>query len=390
SVMAVLKMLPRIFLPLFAAVAVLSAPLAPILDLGDIIDLIADNFIVVLNPLSDSEFSDFLAGRQADIVSSTTSIFDIGSFKGFSGIFTRSLLDTLASLASVNYIEPVTRVKASALTSQANSPWGLSRISHRQLGATNYIYDTTAGSGTYAYVIDTGIYTGHRDFGGRASFGVNFAGDGQNTDGNGHGTHIAGTIGSATYGVAKKTNIIAVKVLDSSGSGTSTGVISGIQWAVNDAKAKKRIGKAVANISLGGGYSRATNDAVAAATLAGLFMGVAAGNDNRNAMMNSPASEASACTVGASTRNDAKASFSNYGSVVDIFAPGTDIISTWITGDTSTNTISGTSMATPHIVGLAAYLLSLEGGEPRKLCDRIKALATSGALSGVSGGSPGL
>lgn len=227
--------------------------------------------------------------------------------------------------------------------------------------------------------------TDHRisvEFEGRATFGANFAGDGQNTDGNGHGTHVAGTIGSKTYGVAKKTSLIGVKVLDASGSGSSAGVIQGIQWAVNDAKSKGRIGKAVANLSLGGGFSQASNDAVAAGTREGLFFGVAAGNSAMNAKTSSPASEPLACTVGATDKTDAIASYSNYGSIVDIFAPGSDIISTWIGSTTATNTISGTSMATPHTVGVAAYLLALEGARaPTALCDRIKTtLATKNKL----------
>lgn len=184
---------------------------------------------------------------------------------------------------------------------------------------------------------DTGIYTSHPDFGGRASFGANFA-DNSNTDGNGHGTHVAGTTGSNTYGVAKKTNLIAVKVLGSDGSGTNSGVISGINWAANDVRSKGRSGKAVANMSLGGSFSQATNNAVAAATSAGLFMAVAAGNDGADASGSSPASEPSACTVGAIDNTKTEASFSNYGSIVDIFAPGVNVLSTW--NDGRTNTVS--------------------------------------------------
>lgn len=173
-------------------------------------------------------------------------------------------------------------------------------------------------------------------------------------------------------------------VLGANGSGSNSGVISGITWATNDMKTKNRIGKAVANMSLGGSYSSATNSAVAAAVSAGLFMGIAAGNDGLPAVLFSPASEKSACTVGASEKDDKIASYSNFGSIVDIFAPGTDILSTWIGGVDATNTISGTSMATPHIVGLAAYLMALEGSRsPAALCDRIKTLSTKGVMSGL-------
>ena len=191
--------------------------------------------------------------------------------------------------------------------------------------------------------------------------------------------------------MAKNASLIAVKVLDASGAGSNAGVLAGIQWAVNDAKSKGRIGKALANLSVGGLYSQASNDAVAAAVREGLFMGVAAGNDGFFADLFSPGSERSACTVGATDRNDARASYSNFGSLVDIFAPGSDIISTWIRGPTDTNTISGTSMATPHIVGLGAYLLALEGArQPGALCERIRALATRDVLSGVPGGILGI
>ena len=172
-----------------------------------------------------------------------------------------------------------------------------------------------------------------------------------------------------------------MKVLDASGGGTSASVLQGIQWTVNDAKSKGRIGKTVANLSLGGGFSQASNDAVAAGTREGVFFGVAAGNSAINAKTSSPASEPLACTVGATDKTDAIASYSNYGSIVDIFAPGSEIISTWIGGPSNTNTISGTSMATPHVVGLASYLLALEGSRaPGALCDRIKALSTKNKI----------
>lgn len=277
-------------------------------------------------------------------------------------------------------------MKATALTTQSNAPWGLGRISHRKSGATDYVYDDSAGEGTYSYIIDTGIFTQHVEFEDRATFAANFADDGEDFDGNGHGTHVSGTIGSRAYGVAKKTNLIGVKVLGADGSGSNSGVISGIEFAVNDATSKGRIGKALANMSLGGIFNKATNQAVAAAVRAGLFMGIAAGNDGLPAALSSPASEKTACTVGATDKTDTRASYSNFGSVVDIFAPGSEILSTWINSTTDTNTISGTSMATPHVVGLGAYLIGLEGpSKPQALCERIRTLATANALSGVGG-----
>lgn len=312
-------------------------------------------------------------------------------------------------------------VTTSAVATQADAPWGLSRISHRKNGSVDYVYDSSAGEGTYSYIIDTGILIDHVDFGGRASWGANFADDGLDKDGNGHGTHVAGTTGGTTYGVAKKTNLIAVKVLNSEGKGSTSNVISGIEWAVKDASSKKRqyqslpaafslslppppapissfsyhlgrrtdqpstgIGKAVANLSVGGPYSRATNEAAAAAVKAGLFLAVAAGNDGSFAGLYSPASESTVCTVAASTSDDSCADFSNFGYVVDIFAPGVGILSAWHNGTTETNVISGTSMATPHIAGLAAYMLAMDGPrDPVKLCERIRDMATPDVISNL-------
>jgi subtilisin family serine protease len=227
-----------------------------------------------------------------------------------------------------------------------------------------------------------GIRITHEDFEGRAEWGTSFVEGEADTDGEGHGTHVAGTIGSKTYGVAKKTTLIAVKVLDETGSGTSENVIAGIQWAVKDAKENKRIGKAVANLSVGGLPHKATNKAVAAAVDEGLFVAVAAGNSFLDASTSSPASEPKACTVGATDKEDNFAEFSNWGPLVDILAPGVDVLSLGITNDTATDTLSGTSMASPHIAGLGAYLLALEGDglKPNAVCDRIKALSTKGKV----------
>jgi oryzin len=198
----------------------------------------------------------------------------------------------------------------------------------------------------------------------------------KNTDGNGHGTHCAGTIGSSTYGVAKSVSLVAVKVLGSDGSGTNSGVISGIQWVAQNAGAKS-----VLSMSLGGSYSSAVNSAVRSCVSNGVTVVVAAGNDNRDASNYSPASEATAITVAAIDINDNRASFSNYGSLIDVFAPGVNILSTWIGSSTATNTISGTSMACPHVAGLAAYLIGLEGlSTPAAVQNRMKALATSGKV----------
>jgi subtilisin family serine protease len=329
-------------------------------------------------------------------------VYGFGKFRGFAAEFDDTVLNLLKALPNVEYIEKDAIIKAfddeallesakatlekKTFVTQGSSTWGLGRISHVNKGTSSYTYDDTAGTGTCAYVIDTGIYTAHTEFEGRATFLANYAGDGQNSDGNGHGTHVAGTIGSKTYGVAKKTKLYAVKVLDSSGSGTNSGVIAGINFVASDSKTRSCPNGAVANMSLGGSKSTAVNSATAGVVSAGVFMAVAAGNDGRDAANYSPASEPTAFTVGATDSSDAKASFSNYGSLVDVFAPGVSILSTWNNG--GTNSISGTSMATPHVAGLGAYLLGLEGKmTPAALGSRIVALANKNKITGLPSGT---
>ncbi|KAI1209541.1 oryzin precursor [Annulohypoxylon truncatum] len=371
--------------------AFLTAPLAtlaaPILEARA--EAIPGNWIAVLKDSATdslhSTFTGILGGTEPKHT------YKIGSFHGYSISASDDAINSIANLDEVAYIEPDFKVSINALTSQSSAPWGLARLSSRKPGASEYKYDETAGKGTYAYIIDTGIYLDHPEFEGRASFGKNFV-DGSNndTDENGHGTHVAGTTGSLTYGVAKKTHLVAVKVLGADGSGAISQVIAGIQWAVDDAKSKDTkqhhpppgIGKAVGNISLGALklLSSSVNTAAAEAVKAGFFLAVAAGNGNLDASQYSPASEPSVCTVGATSRDDARAPFSNYGDLVDVFAPGVDVLSTWNNG--STAIISGTSMATPHIAGLGAYLLSLEGArDPVALCDRIQDLATKDVVT---------
>ncbi|KAK3326988.1 peptidase S8/S53 domain-containing protein [Cercophora scortea] len=314
-------------------------------------------------------------------------VFKAGQFKGFAGKISEEHLETIQSIPEVEYIELDSVYKINTYVSQTGAPWGLGAISHHS-ASTTYVYDSSAGAGTCAYIIDTGIYTAHSQFGGRATWLANYAGDGSNTDGNGHGTHVAGTVGGSTYGVAKATKLYAVKVLDASGSGTNSGVIAGINFVATDSKTRSCPNGTVANMSLGGSKSTATNSAAAALVSAGVFLAVAAGNDNANAANYSPASESTACTVAASTSANAKASYSNYGALVDIWAPGTSVLSSWIGSTTATNTISGTSMATPHITGLGAYLLTLFGPKtPAALCAFIASTATSGLLTGVPSGT---
>ena len=277
------------------------------------------------------------------------------------------------------------------MTTQSGAPWGLGRISHKVKGSTQYVYDTTAGSGTRVYVVDTGINTAHTQFGGRAVWGQNFISGSANTDENGHGTHCAGTVGGSTYGVAKKATLVAVKVLDADGSGSNSGVISGVQWVGTNAKSLGLSSKSVLSMSLGGSFSSALNSAVQSTISAGVTVVVAAGNENQNAANVSPASAPNAITVGATDINDARASFSNFGAVLDVFAPGVSILSAWMGSNTATNTISGTSMACPHVAGLAAYLIALEGlSTPAAVASRIKALALTGKVTSPGTSSPNL
>jgi subtilisin family serine protease len=234
--------------------------------------------------------------------------------------------------SQVEYIEQdaVFTTASAAYTQQPGAPWGLARISSRTPGATTYFYDTTSGERTCAYIVDTGIYASHPDFGGRASQVANYV-DSTTTDGNGHGTHIAGIIGGAVHGVAKQAILLGVKVLSDSGSGSTSGVIAGLNFILNDAPTRNCPNGVVVNLSIGGAYSTAMNAAAASLVDAGFFVSVAAGNSNDDAGNYSPASEPSVCTVGGSDRSDRVAA-SNYGAVIDIFAPGRDIPSTWIDG----------------------------------------------------------
>ncbi|MBT2481292.1 S8 family peptidase [Streptomyces sp. ISL-94] len=264
--------------------------------------------------------------------------------------------------------------------------WGLDRIDQRPLPLDNsYTYPDKAGEGVTAYIIDTGVRITHTDFGGRASYGYD-AIDNDNTaqDGHGHGTHVAGTVAGGSYGVAKKAKIVGVRVLDNNGSGTTAQVVAGIDWVTQHA-----VKPAVANMSLGGGADSALDTAVRNSIASGITFGVAAGNESTDASTKSPARVAEAITVGATTNSDAKASYSNYGTILDIFAPGSSITSSWGTGDTATNTISGTSMATPHVVGAAAlYLSQNPTSTPAQVRDGLVNAATPNVVTSPGSGSP--
>jgi len=291
----------------------------------------------------------------------------------------------LSKDSRVAFIEADQKVSIGA--TQNNATWGLDRIDQSNLPLNStYNYDAD-GTGVNAYIVDTGVRISHNDFGGRGNSGYTAVNDGNGTnDCNGHGTHVAGTVGSNTYGVAKNVEIYAVRVLGCDGSGSNSGVIAGIDWVTAN-----HVKPAVANMSLGGGASTATDNAVNSAVAAGVTMVVAAGNDNANACSYSPARAADAITVGSTTSTDSRSSFSNYGSCLDIYAPGSSITSTWSTSNSATNTISGTSMASPHVAGVAAlYLDDNPSATPAQVQAAIESAAIPNKVSDAKSGSPNI
>jgi subtilisin family serine protease len=281
----------------------------------------------------------------------------------------------------VKFVEEDGVVTADA--TQTNPPWGLDRIDQRALPLNaTYVFNWT-GSGVRAYVIDTGIRTSHTQFGGRASNVFDaFGGNGQ--DCNGHGTHVAGTIGGSTYGVAKSALLRGVRVLNCSGSGTNSGVIAGVDWVTQN-----HINPAVANMSLGGGASSALDTAVNNLSNSGVAIAVAAGNSNADACGSSPARAANAITTGSTTQTDSRSSFSNFGVCLDLFAPGSGILSAWISSDTATATLSGTSMASPHVAGVAAlYKQANPSASASTIRNALVNNATTNVISNAGSGSP--
>lgn len=385
---------------------------APLMFPGYDADVAQDSYIVVFNDGFEShELENHLEwlhqAMYATEFEKIEHVYDISeNFRGYSGKFSKSSLDAIRSDTRVKFVEPDVIVHTAETVVQNNAPWGLARVSHREkLNATTsdvYTYDSTGGEGVNAYIIDTGIYIDHVDFGNRATWGAEF-GTSVGTDDNGHGTHCAGVTGGTTFGVAKNVSLIAVKVLNGEGSGSTSDIIQGIEWVVSDHQTKSTVPGfkgSVANMSLGGSKISSLDNAVNAAVEAGISFAVAAGNSNANACYTSPAASDKAITVGAISVTDARPSFSNYGKCVDIFAPGVDVESDYIGSSNATTTMSGTSMATPHVAGLLAYFLSLQptntsgfsinSATPDEFKTRFLRFGTHRLLKNIGSNSPNL
>ena len=332
------------------------------------------------------------APRVADLANNMASLHGVRITKSFShalrGFVVKANDTALANLlmdSRVAYVEEDGYMQASA--TQSGATWGIDRVDQRALPLdSSYTYNTNA-SNVHAYIVDTGVLGSHTQFTGRMGNGYTAISDANGTnDCNGHGTHVAGTVGGTTYGIAKSVTIHPVRVLGCDGSGTNSGVIAGMDWVTAN-----HVKPAVANMSLGGGASTATDDAVARMVAAGVTVAVAAGNDNADACSYSPARAASALTVGSTTNTDARSSFSNYGTCLDIYAPGSNILSSWSTGASATNTISGTSMASPHVAGAAAlYLAANPTATPAQVVAALTGSATTGVVTDAKTGSPNL
>jgi subtilisin family serine protease len=359
--------------------------LAPVYKANNVPADLQDSYIVVFkDDVAESEIdgeSERMCGNSSAKKERTFK----HAIKGFSGRLTATAIEEFRKNPKVKYIEQ-NQVVTLVATTQPGATWGLDRIDQANLPlSTNYTYNTT-GSTITAYIFDTGVRSDHVEFGGRVTGGFSaITAEPTPEDGNGHGTHVAGTVGGTTYGVAKAVKLVPVKVLSATGSGTNAGVIAGLDWAVADHIAGL---PAVGNMSLGGGISTATDDAVRRCITDGIVMAVAAGNSNVNASNSSPARVAEAITVGSTTSLDARSSFSNYGSIVDIFAPGSSISSADFSTPTAVSIKSGTSMASPHVAGAAAlYLEYAPGSTTAEVETGLKNYAARGRISGIPTGT---
>ncbi|KAI0880195.1 oryzin precursor [Annulohypoxylon maeteangense] len=313
--------------------------------------------------------------------------WNIGSWNAYSCTMDGNTLAQINGSDAVKLVEPDSRIDLFRHITQENASWGLGSISHRgRVNRTDYVYDSRAGEGTYAYILDTGLLATHEEFEGRASLGYNAVG-GRFVDEVGHGTHVAGTLGGKTYGVAKKAKIISVKIFAGYRSSVSN-LLQGFEWAVGNITGENRQKNSVISISAGGEAREAVNQAVNEAYNQGILTVVAAGNADQDAQHFSPASAENAITVGSVGRNDSRSIFSNWGQLVDIFAPGESIESAWIGDNQDTRNLSGTSMSTPHISGLLLYLKSIIPYRMETPVDSLKELqqlATHGVVRDIRG-----
>ena len=343
---------------------------APLLTAGA--NALEGRYVVVLNEGANSRSVAAVAGVSPRYVYTA-------ALSGFAAELNAGQLNALRHNPAVRYVEQDQQVQAAA--TQTGATWGLDRIDQRNRPLSGTYTYTSTGTGVYAYVIDTGIQANHPQFGTRAASVYDALG-GTGADCNGHGTHVAGTIGSTTYGVAKNVQLRGLRVLDCNGSGATSGIIAAVDWV-----RLNRTNPAVANLSLGGGLSSSLNTAVTNLANSGVFVAVAAGNSNADACNYSPASAAAVFTTASSESTDAKRSSSNWGSCVDGYAPGGSITSTWIGG--GTNTISGSSMASPHVAGVAALYKATNGNAATATIDTwIKNNATAGVITGNPSGTP--
>ncbi|KAK9767011.1 hypothetical protein K7432_003486 [Basidiobolus ranarum] len=328
-------------------------------------------------------------GHKNFTISKILQKYTMGHFNALSGTFSKNLVKSLRSNPDVEYVEQ--EQVFSVVGVQKNSPnWGLARISQRQRNPNApYNFPNSAGQGVDVYIIDTGINTRHKDFGGRATLPVSFINGEPVEDLHGHGTHVAGIVGSKTYGVAKKVKLIGVKVLGRDGRGSTSGIIAGVNWVTRKVKSTGR--KSVINMSLGGGNSNALNAAVDAAVQAGIPVIVAAGNESQDACNVSPANGRSAFTVGATDSYDNAADYSNWGQCVNIQAPGSNIVSTYKGSPNARGSLSGTSMASPHVAGIAALYVSQGSAKsPQAVYKSLLSRATRNVVSRLRGNSPNL
>jgi subtilisin family serine protease len=346
---------------------------APLLSAGA--NSIGGEYVVVLKEGANPRSVAAISGVEPEFVYTA-------ALTGFSASLNRGQLAALQHNPDVEYIEENQVMSIEA--TQSSATWGIDRIDQRSrpLSGT-YTYNTTASNVT-AYIIDTGLRADHTQFGGRASNVYNAISGETASDCNGHGTHVGGTVGGSTYGVAKGVRLRGVKVLSCSGSGSTSGIIAGVDWVrLNATK------PAVANLSLGGGYSSSINTAVNNLANSGVFVAVASGNSNADACNYSPASASAVTAVNSSTSSDAKSSFSNWGSCTELYAPGSSITSAWHTSTTAINTISGTSMASPHVAGVGAlYLAGNPGASNSTVRSWIINNSTASVITGNVTGTP--